>query len=134
MRRPAAGWWVAGLVVAAGVAVALASCRRPQGGGATPVDPPPPPGWFTDVTDTSGLHFVNDPGPTGTYFMPQSMGSGAGCLDFDGDGLLDFYLVNFGGPKSASVNRLFRQSSPGKFEDVTAGSGLGIAGHCHGLA
>src|SRR5262249_58847299 len=34
------------------------------------------PAWFEDVTDKLGLDFVHDPGPTGTYFMPPSMGSG----------------------------------------------------------
>ena len=32
--------------------------------------------WFEDVTDAVGLDFVNDPGPTGDYFTPPSMGSG----------------------------------------------------------
>jgi hypothetical protein len=91
-------------------------------------------GWFQDITDSSGLHFVHDPGPTGTFFMPQSMGSGVACLDFDGDGLLDVYLLNFGGPSAATTNRLFRQVAPGQFEDVTAGSGTGLAGHFHGVA
>jgi hypothetical protein len=66
--------------------------------------------------------------------MPQSMGSGAACLDFDGDGLLDVLVLNFGGPNSKSVNRLFRQTAPGKFEDVSAGSGLDVPGHFHGAA
>ncbi len=103
-----------------------------------PADPSPTlpglPGWFQDVTDASGLAFTHDAGPTGTYFMPQSMGSGVACLDFDGDGLLDIYLLGFGGEKSANTNRLFRQTSPGQFQDVTAGSGLGLAGQFHGVA
>src|SRR4051812_7128278 len=134
MPRRTVGRCVVGLALAAGAVVGLGSCRRPAPVGPPPADPPPPPGWFADVTDAAGLTFTNDPGPTGTYFMPQSMGSGAACLDFDGDGLLDVYLLNFGGPNSGSVNRLFRQVSPGRFEDVTAGSGLGYAGHCHGVA
>jgi len=93
-----------------------------------------PPGWFQDATEASGVAFVHDPGPTGKFLMPQSMGTGAACLDFDGDGLLDIYLLTFGGDKSASTNRLFRQVSPGKFQDVTAGSGLGLAGEFHGVA
>lgn len=92
------------------------------------------PNWFTDVSEAWGFDFVHDPGPVGTYFTPQSMGSGAAVFDFDGDGLLDIYMLNFGGPKSKSTNRLFRQVSPGKFQDVTEGSGLGVPGYSHGVA
>ncbi len=92
------------------------------------------PVWFEDVTETVGLDFVHDPGPTGTYFMPQSMGSGCAFFDFDGDGLLDIYLLQGAGPDSKSVNRLFRQRPNRTFEDVTAGSGLGVAGYNTGVA
>ncbi len=66
--------------------------------------------------------------------MPQIMGSGAALFDFDGDGLLDIYLLTNGGPKSASTSRLYRNLGGGKFQDVTAGSGLGLAGHNMGVA
>jgi hypothetical protein len=117
------------LVVA--VCCATLSCSR-----TAPVETvrPPSPGWFEDITEASGLHFTHDPGPTGTYFMPQSMGSGVACIDLEGDDVLSVYLLNFGGPQSKSTNRLFRQVSPGKFVDVSAGSGLDLAGHYHGVA
>src|SRR5437879_5738538 len=44
------------------------------------------PAWFADVTEQVGLNSVHDPGPLGTYFMPQIFGSGAALFDFDGDG------------------------------------------------
>jgi hypothetical protein len=92
------------------------------------------PQWFEDVTDAWGFDFVHDPGQVGTFFTPQSMGSGAAVFDFDGDGLLDIYMLNYGGPTSKSTNRLFRQVSPGKFQDVTQGSGLDVSGYSHGVA
>jgi hypothetical protein len=90
--------------------------------------------WFDDVTDRVGINFQHDSGPTGTYFMPQSVGSGGAFLDCDGDGRLDIYLVQNAGPKSGVTNRLYAQRADGTFEDVSAGSGLDIAGHGMGVA
>jgi hypothetical protein len=91
------------------------------------------PDWFEDVTEQVGLHFVHDPGPTGTYFMPQSMGSGCAFI-VDGDGTLYVYLLQGAGPDSKSVNRLYRKMPDGKFSDVTEGSGLGVPGYNVGVA
>ncbi len=97
-------------------------------------DEPAGPLWFQDVTAAVGLDFVQDPGPTDNYFMPLSMGSGCAFFDCDGDGLLDIFLIQPAGPDSKSVNRLYRQLPGGKFQDVTAGSGLGVAGYSTGVA
>jgi hypothetical protein len=91
------------------------------------------PVWFVDVTDELGLDFVHDPGPAGTYFMPQSMGSGCAFLR-DLNGTLNIYLLQNGGPNTKSVNRLYRQLPDGKFEDVTKGSGLDVTGYSQGVA
>jgi hypothetical protein len=101
-------------------------------------NPPPVPAaeppWFTDVTAQVGLDFVHDPGPIDDrYFLPQIVGSGAALFDFDGDGLLDLYLVNNGGP-TGRPNALYRQLRDGTFCDVSRGSGLDFAGHCMGVA
>src|SRR6185436_2160962 len=90
--------------------------------------------WFADVTDAVGLDFVHDPGDLSRYWQPQIHGSGVALFDYDGDGRLDVYLLNFGGPDSKSINRLYRNMPDGTLRDVTAGSGLGIAGHCTGVA
>jgi enediyne biosynthesis protein E4 len=98
------------------------------------VEPVAPP-WFKDVTEEVGLDFVHDAGPVdeSKLFMPQIVGSGAAVFDFDGDGLLDLYLLNNGGPKGRP-NRLFKQLPGGKFKDVSQGSGLDIAGYNMGVA
>ena len=98
--------------------------------------PPDPPGpaWFADATGDVKLDFRHDAGPLGAFFMPQALGSGAALFDFDGDGRLDLYLLQNGGPKSSSTNRLFRQNDDGQFDDVSTGSGLDIAGHNMGVA
>jgi hypothetical protein len=92
------------------------------------------PPWFTDITREAGLDFVHDPGPTGTYFMPQIMGSGAALLDFDQDKRLDIYLLHNAGPDAAATNRLYRQLPGGRFQDVSKGSGLDIHGYNMGVA
>ena len=92
------------------------------------------PVWFEDVTAKSGLNFTHDVGTLGRFFMPETVGSGAALFDYDNDGRLDIYLIQNGGPKSAAVNRLFHQGTDGKFSDVSAGSGLDVAGYGMGVA
>ncbi len=122
-----------GAGAALAVAGLLAGCR-PSGDPAPADLEPAGPAWFEDVTDRAGLHFVHDAGPAGTYFMPQIAGSGVALFDCDGDGRLDIYLIQNAGPGSKSTNRLFRQRRDGTFEDISAGSGLDVAGHGMGAA
>ena len=96
---------------------------------------PSGPAWFEDITERSGLRFTHDAGRSPeTYFFPKVIGSGAAFFDFDNDGRLDVYLVQNGGPESTSTNRLFHQLPDGTFEDVSAGSGLDVAGYGMGVA
>jgi hypothetical protein len=137
-RFPPAGWRLVpalALVVVACAAFSSCNCDKPV---ASPTgklfsEPPPPPPWFADVTDEVGLDFVHDPGPVDVKFMPQIIGSGAALFDFDNDGRLDLYLLQNGGPKGAK-NRLYRQLPDGRFRDVSAGSGLDVAGYNMGVA
>jgi hypothetical protein len=90
--------------------------------------------WFEEITERSGLHFIHDTGPTGRYLVPEQMGSGAALFDYDQDGRLDIYLVQNAGTNSRSPNRLFHQQPDGRFQDVSAGSGLDVAGSGMGVA
>ena len=125
------GWCLP--VAALAGAVAWYCWPRPT----APVTPaelsPSRPPWFADATDEVGLRFTHDAGPTGTYFMPQALGSGAALFDCDGDGRLDIYLLHNGGPRGRK-NQLFRQTPGGRFLDVSAGSGLDVAGYGMGVA
>ena len=94
----------------------------------------PPPEWFSDGTAEINLAFTHDPGPVGTYFFPQIMGSGLALFDSDGDGLLDIYLIHNAGPDAASANQLFRQTAAGTLVDVSRGSGLDVSGFGMGAA
>ncbi len=101
-----------------------------------------PPG-LVDITKPLGIDFRHIVGPPGTWFMPESIGAGAAVLDYDRDGLQDLYFVNCGpspgavgslGPAVDYRNRLYRQTSSGRFEDVTDSSGLGDTGYGAGVA
>jgi enediyne biosynthesis protein E4 len=92
------------------------------------------PAWFEDITARSGLEFMHDSGAAGTYFMPESIGSGGALFDFDNDGRLDLYLVHHAAPGSKSKNRLYHQESDGRFRDVSDGSGLDVSGYGMGVA
>ncbi|HJZ57122.1 MAG TPA: CRTAC1 family protein [Gemmataceae bacterium] len=119
------------LAVVTGLAVGSLACNRTPNGQAEPAAAPP---WFEDVTDAVGLNFTHDCGPTGTYFMPQSMYGGAALFDADGDGRLDVLLLQGAGPNTGVGNRLYLQTPDGKFRDASAGSGLDFDGYNVGVA
>jgi len=48
---------------------------------------------FTDVTAATGIDFVHENGASGKHWFVETNGSGAAWLDFDGDRLLDLFLV-----------------------------------------
>jgi hypothetical protein len=125
---------LSGLSVAVLVVGGLGTGCGPAAPQGTPAESTPALPWFVDVTDQVGLNFVHDCGPVGDYFMPQQVGSGAAFFDFNNDGRLDLYLLQNGGPDSRSTNRLFMQMPDGHFQDVSAGSGLDIAGYNMGVA
>jgi hypothetical protein len=122
-------------VIVALMPMVCAGCRETRRG-AAPIQPRPQaqPPWFVEKGSVAGIDFINDPGPAGSFFMPQSMGNGAALFDFDQDGRLDLYLLNGAGPASASVNRLYHQEPDGRFRDVSAGSGVDVAGFGSGVA
>src|SRR5262245_35235058 len=106
----------------------LSGCQE-AGRAPAEADTAPGPPWFAEIGAARGLDFVHDAGePSDSYFLPQIMGSGLALFDFDNDGLLDLYLIQNAGPKSKSTNRLYRQLPGGRFQDVSKGSGLDVAG------
>ncbi len=85
---------------------------------------------FEDITESAGIGFVHETGAFGRKWMPETMGSGAAFLDYDGDDLPDLLLVNgslWPGHESGrarAVSRLYRNLGNDRFQDVTAEAGL----------
>jgi hypothetical protein len=84
---------------------------------------------FVDVTRESGITFVHVNGAAGEKLLPETMGSGAAFLDFDGDGDQDLLLVNSDHwPEHPTSPRptqaLYRNDGKGHFDDVTREAGL----------
>jgi hypothetical protein len=89
-------------------------------------------GWFSDVAESSGLHFTHVNGMSGTFAYPEIIGSGAALFDMDNDGDLDVFLV-----QSKGQSRLFRNDLSGErlsFTDVTEKSGIVSRGYGMGVA
>ncbi|MFW6084795.1 MAG: FG-GAP repeat domain-containing protein, partial [Gemmatimonadota bacterium] len=93
---------------------------------------------LVDVTEVSGLDFVHENGAAGDKWMPETVGSGGGFLDYDGDGALDIFLVNsrewdgnggHGETGAAATSALFRNRGDGTFRDVSEETGADIVSY-----
>jgi hypothetical protein len=95
---------------------------------------PPPPAAilprFEEVTEGAGIRFRHHTGAFGSYYLPESIGSGCAFFDYDGDGRQDVFLVDGmswpGRPLEGGVPALYRNEGGGQFRNVTAEAGLGL--------
>ncbi len=103
---------------------------------------------FVDIASAAGLRRPNVSGSDERLFIFENIGSGGALLDSDGDGLLDALVINAGpveiverkggglrprllpGPGCS----LYRQSSPGTFEEVSESAGMRFDGWGVGAA
>jgi hypothetical protein len=140
---------------------ALVGCgRKPQVIAADlPVAAPAMDCRFTEITAQAGIKFTHVNGAFGAKLLPETMGSGAAFIDYDGDGYPDLFFVNSrdwtdeevraftagSGKKYASLipaNRprrratcaLYHNNGNGAFTDVTMQAGLDIPMYGMGAA
>jgi hypothetical protein len=92
---------------------------------------PPAGALFTEVTAQAGLgEFRHETGAFGQKWFPESMGSGCGFIDYDGDGWLDIVLAGGGAWPESSLETtppaiwLYRNLGDGRFALQTRDAGL----------
>lgn len=92
---------------------------------------------FSDVSSTMNTRFTHDKAASFEKHLPETMAGGGGFLDYDGDGLLDIYLVQSGnypgrGEDPSKTNLLLHQKPDHTFEDVTESAKAGHTGYGFG--
>ena len=95
-------------------------------------------GGFTNITQSSGIHFVHNSGATGKRYLPETLGAGVAFIDYDNDGYQDILFANGedwpGTPKRPSTLKLYHNNHNGTFTDVTQRSGLAVSMYGMGIA
>ncbi|MFO0890376.1 MAG: FG-GAP-like repeat-containing protein [Isosphaeraceae bacterium] len=94
---------------------------------------------FRDEHEKAGLTEPHFEAADGRFRLVESMGSGVGLIDHDGDGWLDIFVAQGCpiplDPKQAKyTSRLYRNRRDGTFADVTAKAGVGFNGYGQGVA
>src|ERR1700687_4423637 len=90
---------------------------------------PSTPIQFVDVTAAAGIKWNLKALAPGAKYLIETMGGGGGFIDYNGDGLLDIYLVCYSQtpqPDGASKLKdvLYRNNGDGTFTDVTESAGI----------
>jgi hypothetical protein len=84
---------------------------------------------FVDITVASGITWGIKTLAPGTRYLIETMGGGGGFIDYNGDGLLDIYLVCYSqtpqaDPQIKLKDVLYRNNGNGTFTDVTDSVGI----------
>ena len=93
----------------------------------------PLPVRYTNVRPQAGIDFRQDSTATDQKYYLETMGTGVGWVDYNGDGLLDLYFAQSAATEIYKPSRplrsaLYRNNGDGTFTDVTENAGVGAAG------
>ncbi len=104
-------------------------------GGAQPGE-----GLFEEIpAAASGIAWVHENAMSENRYLPETMGPGCAFFDYDNDGWMDIYLVNYGPsdfyqPPKPLRSALYKNNRDGTFTDVTEKAGVGFNGFGMGAA
>jgi hypothetical protein len=84
---------------------------------------------FVDITARAGIKWNLKALAPGPRYLIETMGGGGGFVDYNGDGLLDIYLICYSQtPQPAGTGKLqdilYRNNGDGTFSDVTESAGI----------
>ncbi len=82
---------------------------------------------FVEVAAQSGITFKHENGASPGKLMPETFGSGLAWIDYDNDGWVDLFYANgadLAHQKRSPGNALFRNLGNGRFENVSAKTGV----------
>jgi len=84
---------------------------------------------FVEITKAAGLKWGIKTLAPGARYLIETMGGGGGFIDYNGDGLLDIYLVCYSqtpqsDPQAKLKDVLYRNNGDGTFTDVTESAGI----------
>ncbi|MBI2479100.1 MAG: CRTAC1 family protein [Planctomycetia bacterium] len=94
---------------------------------------------LVDASADAGIEFLHTDGDSGEQYLFELMTAGLALFDYDGDDLLDIYLLN-GAPQQGAggekrpVNALYHNNGDWTFTDVTVQAGVGDIGQGLGVA
>lgn len=128
------------------LAVALASAVVGAVAQTPPILPAVPAGagdLFADATRQAGITFSHQFCHDGIMNILLSNGAGGAVFDYDNDGFVDIYLLNWGPLEGVTKkglkvghepNRLYRNRGDGTFENVTERAGVAGTGFANAVA
>jgi hypothetical protein len=98
--------------------------KQPSSAAANPFDV-----HFRDLTKNAGIHFHHERAASDEKLYLETMGAGAGWIDYNQDGFLDIILVNSGWTPFFHSQKppqpaLYRNNGDGTFTDVTEQAGI----------
>ena len=78
---------------------------------------------------SSGIHWMHDNAMSDLRYLPETLGPGVAFLDYDNDGWMDLYFVNYGPcdfwtPARPVRSALYKNNRDGTFTDVTDKAGV----------
>jgi hypothetical protein len=94
---------------------------------------------FRDVARDAGLNVTHFNAADGRFRLVETMGSGAGLLDYDGDGWLDIFIAQGSPmPRDPADHRhaaqLYRNNRDGTFTELARAAGVAFEGFGQGVA